>query len=228
MNHGYRKSVSGTANPSMAETAGSLPPDVNYISTQGENGWNTQVTCGGVHILNGLVMQSVYHNGVLSLGINNRRLNTVYRFDQNGALEINRLSAALTQESDVAFFICPSHPDKLYIRHEFLQKTFAVIGEVVAVQKHFEAAFAVLQEHTRIDCKSGDISQKVVIRSQYRALIDPINDLSTLVQQDGEKWEVLSVSDLKSGKHIYARRAFSKQSAASAVALHAAHKKTRR
>lgn len=224
MSHGIRKGVPAAANKVAAQPIRTLPPGVEIISEQGEDGWRTRVVYGGVYMIDGIVMQSVYHEGVLSLGVNHRRINTVYQFDQNGELLINSLSRALAQDSDVAFFICPSHPGKIYIRHTFLQKTFPIIGGISSVQKHYEVEFALVQEHTKIDLKSGDISQKLDIHTHYRAIIDPANALSTLVQYVSGKWEVLSVSDLLSGKQIYARRAFSGQSASAAIALHTLNK----
>lgn len=211
MNHSFRKKLTGVQSNMNMETGSLLPPGVTISTMQTLDGWKTEVSFEGVYVIDGIVMQSVYHEGVLSVGINNRRINTVYQFDKDGERAVNRLSRALTQDSDVAFFVCPTHPGKLYIRHGFLQKTFPLLGGILPVQQHFEAAFAVLQEHTKIDCKSGDISQKIDVRAQYRAIIDPQNAHSTLVQQKDGTWEVLSVSDLNTGKQIYVRRVFARQ-----------------
>ncbi len=211
MSHGIRKKIPGTQSKMNTETDICLPQGVTVLTEQDPDGWKTRVSFEGVYVLDGIAMQSVYHEGVLSVGINNRRINSVYQFDKDGERSLNRLSRALTQDSDTSFFVCPTHPGKLYIRHAFLQKTFSILGEILPVHQHFEAAFAVLQEHTRIDCKSGDITQKVDIRAQYRAIIDPENALSTLIQNKDGKWEVLSVSDLKTGKQIYIRRVFAHQ-----------------
>lgn len=211
MSHNIRKKSTGAQSKMNLETDISLPPGVTITTVQDPDGWKTEVSFEGVYVIDGIVMQSVYHEGVLSVGINNRRINTVYQFDKDGERAVNRLSRALTQDSDVAFFVCPTHPGKLYIRHGFLQRTFPLLGGILPVQQHFEAAFAVLQEHTKIDCNSGDISQKIDIRAQYRAIVDPQNAHSTLVQQKDGTWEVLSVSDLNTGKQIYVRRVFTRQ-----------------
>lgn len=198
-----------------------LPRGINISTRQTANGWKTRLEWGEqLYELDGIVIQTTFHEDILSLGMNDRRIHAVYRFDQNGELAVNRLARALTQESDLSFFVNPAHPGRIYIRHAFLQKTFPIIGEIETVRQHFEAAFAVLQEETKIDCKSGGITQRLNIRAGYRAIADPGNALSTLMRYAQGKWEVLSVSDLVTGAPIYVKRAFSRQEVPSEALAH--------
>ncbi|MFA9381673.1 MAG: hypothetical protein ACERKO_11500 [Acetanaerobacterium sp.] len=222
MSYGYREDTISASGQQILGKEHVLPEGVEVISTLDAGGWTTQVTFAGVSVINGTVMQSVYHDGVLSLSVNDRRMNTVYRFDQNGGQMVNNLSRALTQESDVSLFLCATHPERLYLHHAYLGRTLPVIGQVTQVQQHFEVAFAMLFEHIRIDCESGQVAQKTGVCEYYRVLVDPANALSTLIRQSGTQSEVLSVTDLATGKRIYARRAFSEQSVAAALARHSA------
>ncbi len=198
----------------------SLPEGVSASSCLCDDLWTTQVSYGDVFTIKGIIMQNVFDNGVLSLGVNDRQVNTVYRFDRYGEQDINHLSRTLTQHSDIGLFLCPTHPGRMYLHHVLLGKTLPVLGEVRSTHRGFEIAFASVFEKTGINCKTRDITQEAGVSEHYRAIIDHENMLSTLIRDEQEDTRVLSVTDLRTGRSIYTYRIFAEESAACAVERH--------
>ncbi len=203
MSTGYNASTTAMKNPDILSFGHRLPDSLNVVSILNGGEWFTQVNFGGSHRIRGIVVQSVYDSGTLSLGINDRLVNAVYRFTEEGEDGINRFSESLTQHCDIGLYICPFKPRRTLLHHGFLHKTLPVVSEVTRIGSGYEVDFVGLCEHTEINCSDKSVLCQTGVSEYYRAVLDPVNNLSTLFRREKTGDRVLSVTDTLSGMPIY-------------------------
>lgn len=206
MSSGHTYGFTAVKNPEILSFGKQLPEDIHVISLLESGEWVTQVSFGGSYQVCGLVVQSMYENGTLSLGINNRQVNAVYRYTEAGEDTINRFSEALTQNCDIGLYICPHKPGRVLLHHNYLRKTLPMIGNAEVVNNSVEITLAGFCEHTEINCADRTVQSQTEISEQYKAVLDPVNGLSTLLKLERSCRRTLSVTDIRTGMPVYIPR----------------------
>lgn len=206
MSSGHTPGFAAMKNPEILSFGKQLPENVNVISLLESGEWVTQVSFGGSYRISGLVVQGMYENGTLSLGVNNRQINAVYRYTEAGEEPINRFSGALTQNADIGLYICPHKPGRVLLHHNYLHKTLPVTGNAEVVNNCIEITFAGFCEHTEINCADKTILNQTEMNEQYKAVLDPVNALSTLLKLERIGSRTLSVTDIRTGMPVYIPR----------------------
>lgn len=205
MNIGFSQGVVSIKSPQIICAEGSLPDGIDVVSSCDNGIWSTRIFYLGERRINGIVTACVFSGETLSVGINHRHKNTVYRFSPYGNDAVNLLSDYITQHTDISLYIKPAKPEALFIHHDYLNKTLPVIGNVVYDGRCFHLNCGGFCTACLINAETGEYTQTTELSERYRVVIDTKNSLSTLSKTDDGTSRVISITSTQNGERIFLR-----------------------